>query len=139
MAAVPDDFDPNCADGPYRLVHRYSDNLKFARSAGIKRGLLTGVSGGSAWFLIFAAYALAFWYGIKLIMDDIERCQGEDPDYCVPEYDPKSMIIVSPLQMDSPKGWSGTLNSLQAAPRFVAGVLLGADGGHPDRAVQPAL
>ena len=42
----------------------------FARKAGIMRGMLTGVGAGLMWFIIYSSYALAFWYGVKLIMDD---------------------------------------------------------------------
>ena len=69
----------------------------FARRSGILRGILTGVSGGIVWFLIFASYALAFWYGIKLVMDDREDC-FKDPENCHMRYDPKSMLIVSRIE-----------------------------------------
>jgi len=32
--------------------------------------MLTGVGAGLMWFIIYSSYALAFWYGVKLIMDD---------------------------------------------------------------------
>ena len=44
--------------------------LVFARKAGIMRGTLTAVGAGVMWFIIYSSYALAFWYGVKLIMDD---------------------------------------------------------------------
>ena len=58
------------------------------------RGLLTGVGGGLMWFIIYASYALAFWYGVKLIMDDRETCL-KDLNSCHVRYDPSSLLIVS--------------------------------------------
>ena len=53
--------------------------------------------------LIFASYGLAFWYGIKLIMDDAESCI-EGPENCKILYDPKSLLVVRllliPLHID---------------------------------------
>ena len=44
-------------------------------------------------FIIYASYALAFWYGVKLIMDDRDACD-EDPSDCNPRYTPSSLLIV---------------------------------------------
>ena len=46
----------------------------FAERAGVMRGVLTGIGGGLMWFIIYSSYALAFWYGVKLIMDDRVEC-----------------------------------------------------------------
>ena len=67
-------------------THRYEDNLVYARNAGVKRGLMTGVGVGVMWLFIYAAYALAFWYGTGLILDS--RAGNGD-------YDPSKLIIVS--------------------------------------------
>ena len=80
--------------GQKKEIERYEGNLKFAQRSGIFRGMLTGVSTGMMWFLIFASYALAFWYGVKLIMDDVEDCKA-DPTDCHVRYDPKSLLVVS--------------------------------------------
>lgn len=58
------------------------------------RGLLTGIGGGFMWLIIYASYALAFWYGVKLIMDDTEDC-FEDILHCDPRYDASSLLVVS--------------------------------------------
>lgn len=58
----------------------------FARKAGVKRGLMTGVGIGVMWLFIYLAYALAFWYGTGLILDAREG-KGD--------YDPAKLIIVS--------------------------------------------
>lgn len=67
-------------------THRYEDNLVYAKNAGVRRGLMTGVGVGVMWLLIYAAYALAFWYGTGLILD------SRDGDG---SYDPSKLIIVS--------------------------------------------
>ena len=54
-------------------------NLKDARRSGIIRGVLTGVSGGLTFGIMFGVYGLAFWFGVKLIMDDVE---SEDCQFC---------------------------------------------------------
>ena len=46
------------------------------------------------WFLIYGSYALAFWYGVKLIMDDREACIIE-PLLCNARYTPATLLIVS--------------------------------------------
>ena len=38
------------------------------------RGVLVAIGGAIMWFIIYASYALAFWYGVKLIMDGREMC-----------------------------------------------------------------
>ena len=62
--------------------------------AGIMRGVLVAIGAGVMWFIIYGSYALAFWYGVKLIMDDREVCE-EDPENCYARYTPASLLIVS--------------------------------------------
>ena len=49
--------------GQKKEVERYADNLVPAKKSGILRGMLTGVSGGLMFGIMYMAYALAFWYG----------------------------------------------------------------------------
>ncbi|CAG0912521.1 unnamed protein product [Notodromas monacha] len=72
--------------GQEKEVERYNVNLVKARKLGIKRSLWTGIGGGLAWFMIFVSYAMAFWYGPKLIIDS----RGQEN----PEYDASVLIIV---------------------------------------------
>ena len=71
--------------GQKKEVDRFSANLLFARKAGIKRGLATGIGAGLVFGVIYASYALAFWYGTTLILNSCES--GYD-------YNPSSLIIV---------------------------------------------
>ena len=53
------------------VVHfRYSKNLVLAKDYGIQKGIVAGVGLGFITFVMFGAYALAFWYGGKLIRED---------------------------------------------------------------------
>lgn len=56
-------------------IDRYSVRLEPAQKMGIKKGVFSGVGSGVMWFIIYATYALAFWYGVGLILDsrDEER------------------------------------------------------------------
>lgn len=92
--------------GEAKEVERYDANLVHARRAGVKRGLVTGVGMGLMWFLIYAAYALAFYYGTGLILES-----RADPDS---NFNPSNLIIVffSVLM--------GAMNVGQAAPYIEA-------------------
>ena len=57
-------------------LHRYETNLVFAQRWGIRKGIVMGFFTGFMWCLIFLCYALAFWYGSKLVLDDEEYTPG---------------------------------------------------------------
>lgn len=52
---------------------RYERNLEDAKTFGVRKAIITSVSMGLTEFFIFLAYALAFWYGTKLSIDDPEN------------------------------------------------------------------
>ncbi len=57
--------------GTQRISHsRYRSRLDGAKMVGIKRGLVTGCAAGLIWVLIFGAFALAFWYGTQLVINE---------------------------------------------------------------------
>ncbi|KAK8735750.1 hypothetical protein OTU49_005300 [Cherax quadricarinatus] len=87
--------------GENKEVSRYDANLVHAKKAGVKRGLMTGFGMGLMWFIIYAAYSLAFYYGTGLILKSRE---GDG------SFDPAKLIIVffSVLM--------GAMNVGQAAP-----------------------
>lgn len=49
---------------------RYQKKLEDAKRIGIKKAISASISMGIAFFLIYASYALAFWYGTTLILSD---------------------------------------------------------------------
>lgn len=48
---------------------RYDKNLISAKNNNMKRSFFEACGYGSLWFCIFSSYGLAFWYGIKLMLD----------------------------------------------------------------------
>ncbi|XP_074856744.1 bile salt export pump [Carettochelys insculpta] len=62
--------------GERKEVERYDKNLVFAQRWGIRKGMIMGFFTGFIWFIIFLCYALAFWYGSKLVLDDDEYSPG---------------------------------------------------------------
>jgi len=78
--------------GVDKEIKRYEDGLVVARSAAKKRGAISAFGGALMWCIIWLSYALAFWYGTKLILegrDDL--CEGKEP-----EYDAQKLLIVRP-------------------------------------------
>lgn len=66
---------------------RYSKRLEPAKKMGMKKGIFAGLGSGVMWFIIYATYALAFWYGVGLILDS----RNEEK----PIYTPAVLMIVS--------------------------------------------
>ena len=77
------------------------------------RGVLVAVGGAFMWLVIYGTYALAFWYGVKLIMDDRESClislkecldenlteetfdDAQNCETCQSGFDPASLLVVT--------------------------------------------
>lgn len=57
-------------EGQHKEHQRYKQHLVDAERNNIKRSVFTAISTGIMWFNIYAAIALSFWYGIKLILDE---------------------------------------------------------------------
>uniref|UniRef100_F6WK97 ATP-binding cassette subfamily B member 1 n=1 Tax=Xenopus tropicalis TaxID=8364 RepID=F6WK97_XENTR len=55
--------------GQDKEIKRYEKNLEEAKRIGIKKAITANVSIGFAFLMIYAAYALAFWYGTTLIIN----------------------------------------------------------------------
>lgn len=62
--------------GENKEVERYEKNLMFAQRWGIWKGMVMGFFTGYMWCLIFFCYALAFWYGSRLVLDEGEYTPG---------------------------------------------------------------
>lgn len=43
--------------------------MKVARDNNIRKSMFSGIGFGLLWFFIYGSYALAFWYGIGLVLD----------------------------------------------------------------------
>lgn len=75
--------------GQQKEIDRYKVHLITACTNNIKRSLFTAVSNAIIMFVIFASYALSFWYGIGLIIQQLDY-EWEDRVYT-----PGTMITVS--------------------------------------------
>ncbi|XP_048009077.1 ATP-dependent translocase ABCB1 [Megalobrama amblycephala] len=60
-------------NGQKKAVEKYEKNLVEAKDFGVKKAITTNVSMGLTQFIIFGTYALAFWYGTKLSVDEPEN------------------------------------------------------------------
>uniref|UniRef100_A0A8C9U9L4 Multidrug resistance protein 1-like n=1 Tax=Scleropages formosus TaxID=113540 RepID=A0A8C9U9L4_SCLFO len=60
-------------NGQKKAVEKYKINLEEAKRFGVKKSVTTNVSMGFTQFVIFGTYALAFWYGTKLSVDEPEN------------------------------------------------------------------
>ena len=49
---------------------RYNKNLEEAKRIGIKKAVTANISNGATFLLIYASYALAFWYGTTLVLSN---------------------------------------------------------------------
>ena len=51
-----------------KLRKKYDGYLDIAKRYGIKKGPVLGMQYSSEFFMMFCAYALAFWYGVRLLL-----------------------------------------------------------------------
>lgn len=51
-------------------IHRYNKNLEDAKRMGIKKAISSNIAMGFTFLMIYLSYALAFWYGTSLILND---------------------------------------------------------------------
>ncbi|XP_060800671.1 ATP-dependent translocase ABCB1 [Amyelois transitella] len=68
--------------GQRKEIERYQSFLGKSRSINIKKGFFNGIAMGTLYLCIFASYALSFWFGYKLMVDEPEN------------YDVSTMIAV---------------------------------------------
>ncbi|KAM6979179.1 bile salt export pump [Tautogolabrus adspersus] len=62
--------------GEEKEAERYDKNLSEAQDWGVKKGAIIGVFQGYLWCIIFLCFALAFWYGSKLVIETKELSPG---------------------------------------------------------------
>ncbi|XP_030388009.1 ATP-dependent translocase ABCB1 [Scaptodrosophila lebanonensis] len=75
-------------EGEYKEVAAYKERIVDARDLNIKRNMFSGLGFGLLWFFIYASYALAFWYGVGLVL---KRDEGIE---AYANYDAGTMITV---------------------------------------------
>ncbi|KAJ8942717.1 hypothetical protein NQ318_017016 [Aromia moschata] len=57
-------------EGQQKEIDRYNEHLIQAKNNNIKRSLFNALSNGCLWFFVYACYALSFWYGVGLIIEE---------------------------------------------------------------------
>lgn len=82
--------------GQRKEIQRYNDKLVFARDINIKRSFFSGFGFGLLWFFIYGSYALAFWYGVGLVIDEKKK-YPDNPEKIV--YNPGTMVTVRNLKI----------------------------------------
>ncbi|XP_026840827.1 multidrug resistance protein 1A [Drosophila persimilis] len=101
-------------EGEEKEVSAYKERVVAAKLLNIKRNMFSGIGFGMLWFFIYASYALAFWYGVGLVIKGYH-----DPYYA--SYDAGTMITVFFSVM------MGSMNIGMAAPYIEAfGIAKGA-------------
>nr|XP_004662350.2 multidrug resistance protein 2-like isoform X2 [Jaculus jaculus]XP_045016354.1 multidrug resistance protein 2-like isoform X2 [Jaculus jaculus]XP_045016355.1 multidrug resistance protein 2-like isoform X2 [Jaculus jaculus] len=56
--------------GQNKELQRYNKNLEEAKIIGIKKAVTANISIGAAYLLVYASYALAFWFGTSLVFSN---------------------------------------------------------------------
>lgn len=67
---------------------RYTNKLHLSYENNVKKGMLSGLGLGTLWLSMYVSYAIAFWYGVSLILDERHLPPSEQT------YNPASMIRV---------------------------------------------
>ncbi|KAJ3615553.1 hypothetical protein MTP99_007313, partial [Tenebrio molitor] len=75
-------------DGQEKEITRYEKHLQSAKRNNITRNLFSGISNGFMWFFVYASYALSFWYGVGLILEERNLPQEEIT------YTPANMVAI---------------------------------------------
>lgn len=56
-------------NGEYEEIDRYNSKLSLAEKAGMKKAFALGGSMGALYLVMFASYAVGFWYGAQLVAE----------------------------------------------------------------------
>lgn len=75
--------------GQEKETTRYQEKLIFAKDNNIKRSMLGGIGFGLLWFFIYGSYALAFWYGVGLVLKELDYDREDQT------YDAGTMVTVN--------------------------------------------
>lgn len=98
---------------------RFSEKLKDSKEMGIKRGMMSGLGGGVLWLVTYCCYAVAFVYGVRLI---VWSWEADDT-----KYTPGILIIV---RSSTFRGFSWKSMNLQKIPPHFSGFLRNCNGGY---------
>ncbi|CAF1466644.1 unnamed protein product [Adineta ricciae] len=59
-----------CYNGQEKEQQRYEKFLDCAKTRNIQKSIINGIMIGMIWFIVYCCYALTFWYGTKLILEE---------------------------------------------------------------------
>lgn len=74
--------------GQEKELDRYTEKLRRGQRNNIKRNITSAFGSALMWFFVYGSYALAFWFGVKFILEERDL----PPDEIV--YTPANMISV---------------------------------------------
>ncbi|KAG6454144.1 hypothetical protein O3G_MSEX008540 [Manduca sexta] len=72
--------------GEEKEIKRYTVRLDPAKKMGTRKGVFSGLGSAVMWLIIYATYALAFWYGVGLILESRHETS--------PIYTPAVLMII---------------------------------------------
>ncbi|CAF4457198.1 unnamed protein product [Rotaria socialis] len=84
-------------NGQEKEIHRYEKYLDEARKCAIRKSVTNGITTGITYFLLFCVYALGFWYGTKLILEDNYSIGSVFTIFICISYDISSLAQASPF------------------------------------------
>lgn len=73
--------------GEQKEVDRYRAHLALTKQTGYLKGIYSGLGAGAMWLFTYCFYALAFWYGLELILEDRSKLGYK-------EYTPTVLAVV---------------------------------------------
>ncbi|XP_072945637.1 multidrug resistance protein homolog 49 [Epargyreus clarus] len=103
--------------GEEKEIERYRVRLEPANKMGTRKGVYSGLGSAVMWFIIYATYALSFWYGVGLILESRHEER--------PIYTPAVLMIVffSVLQGAQNVGLTSPHLEAMASARASAGAI----------------
>nr|XP_046482263.1 ATP-dependent translocase ABCB1-like [Neodiprion pinetum] len=58
-------------------LKRYAENLSYAYYNNVKKGFFSGLGFGLSWIFIYSNYALSFWFGVGLVIEERDLDESE--------------------------------------------------------------
>lgn len=92
--------------GEAKELQRYNEQLRLSVKSGQKKGIYAGLSNAFMWLLTYWSYAVAFWYGAYLIVQDREKENKV--------YTPASLMIILFCVLDAIQSYSMSTPHMEA-------------------------
>ncbi|XP_046994186.1 ATP-dependent translocase ABCB1-like [Schistocerca americana] len=95
-------------EGQDKEVERYSEKLQSAVNISKRKHFVNGINDAISWISMFGGYALAFWYGVELIIRDKDYPESQRT------YDAGTMIAIFYSVMDTSWVFSAATRHFEA-------------------------